>query len=55
MDELNSFSGGSTDRKNVRFEVLTAVTLKNTVSWDVEIQFVPHRRHITSPLQSPDP
>jgi hypothetical protein len=46
---------GENDRKqkHVRFEVFTAVTMKNVVSWDIIIQFVPHRRHITSPLQSP--
>jgi hypothetical protein len=33
-----------------RFDILTAVTMKNAVLWDTEIQFVPHRRHITSPL-----
>jgi hypothetical protein len=25
----------------------------NAVFWDIKTQFVPHRRHITSPLQSP--
>jgi hypothetical protein len=35
----------------VRFEVFTAVTMKNAVFWDIETQFIPHRRHITSPLQ----
>jgi hypothetical protein len=29
-----------------------AVTMEN-VFWDIKTQFVPHRRHITSPLQSP--
>jgi hypothetical protein len=37
----------------VRFEVFTAVTIKNVVFWDTEPQFVIHRRHITSLLQSP--
>jgi hypothetical protein len=37
----------------VRFQVLTAVTTKNAVFWDIKTQFVPHSRHITSPLQSP--
>jgi hypothetical protein len=37
----------------VRFEVSTAVTMKNVVFWDIKTQFVLHRRHITSPLQSP--
>jgi hypothetical protein len=37
----------------VRFEVFTAVTVKNAVFWDMKTQFVLLRRHITSPLQSP--
>jgi hypothetical protein len=36
-----------------RFEAFTAVTMKNVVFWDIKKQFVLHRRHITSPLQSP--
>jgi hypothetical protein len=27
--------------------------MKNGVFWDIKIQFVLHRRHIMSPLQSP--
>jgi hypothetical protein len=27
--------------------------MKNVVFWDIEIQFVLHRRDIASPLQSP--
>jgi hypothetical protein len=27
--------------------------MKNVVFWDIKTHFVPHRRHITSPLQSP--
>jgi hypothetical protein len=38
---------------NVRFEVFTAVTMKNVVFWGIKTKLVPHRRHITSPLQSP--
>jgi hypothetical protein len=30
-----------------------SVTMKNAVYWDIKAQFIPHRRHITSPLQSP--
>jgi hypothetical protein len=26
--------------------------MKNVVFWDIKTQFVPHRIHITSPLQS---
>jgi hypothetical protein len=48
--EHNSIHNGAT---RVRFEVLTAVTMKNAVVWDIKTQFVPHRGHITSPLQSP--
>jgi hypothetical protein len=28
----------------VRFEVFTAVTMKNAVFWDIKAQLVPHRR-----------
>jgi hypothetical protein len=27
--------------------------MKNVVFWDMKIQFVPHRKHITSPPQNP--
>jgi hypothetical protein len=27
--------------------------MKNAVFWDIKPQFLPHRRHITSPLKSP--
>jgi hypothetical protein len=27
--------------------------MKNTVFWDIKTQLVLHRRHLTSPLQSP--
>jgi hypothetical protein len=40
------------NNRHVRFEVFTAVTMKNGVFWDIKIQFVLHRRHITS-LQVP--
>jgi hypothetical protein len=39
--------------RHVRFEVFTAVTMKNAVFWDIKTQFVLHRKHITSLLQSP--
>jgi hypothetical protein len=37
---------------DVRFRGFTEVTMKNAVFWDIKTQFVLHRRHITSPLQS---
>jgi hypothetical protein len=37
---------------HVGFQVFTAVTMKNSVFWDIKSQFVPRRRHVTSPLQS---
>jgi hypothetical protein len=37
----------------VRFEVFTAVTVKNAVLWDIKPQFILQRRHIASLLQSP--
>jgi hypothetical protein len=27
--------------------------MRNVVFWDIKTQFVLHRRHVTSPLQSP--
>jgi hypothetical protein len=27
--------------------------MKNVVFWDIKPEFIPHRRHITSPLQRP--
>jgi hypothetical protein len=27
--------------------------MKNAVFWDIKTQYVPHRKHITSPLQCP--
>jgi hypothetical protein len=43
----------SDTRCYVRSVDLTAVTVKNVVLCDISTQFVSHRRHITSPLQSP--
>jgi hypothetical protein len=34
------------------FYIFTAVTMKNVIFWDIKGLVVPHRRHITSPLQS---
>jgi hypothetical protein len=31
-----------------RFQVFRAVTMKNTVFWDIRTQFVPHRKHYVS-------
>jgi hypothetical protein len=36
-----------------RFEIFTAAMAKNAVFWDIRSQFVPHRKHVASPLQSP--
>jgi hypothetical protein len=33
--------------------IFTPVTMKNAVFWNKETHFVPYRKHITSPLQSP--
>jgi hypothetical protein len=38
---------------SVRFDAFTVMTMKNAVLWDIKTQFIPHRKHITSPLQSP--
>jgi hypothetical protein len=36
----------------VRFEVFTAVTVKDAVFWDIETQIAHQSKAITSPLQS---
>jgi hypothetical protein len=36
----------------VRFEVFKALTMKNSVFWDIKTQFVPQRKHITFLLQN---
>jgi hypothetical protein len=38
--------------EHVRFEVFAAVTMKNVVFWDIETQFVPHRRLYVSTTES---
>jgi hypothetical protein len=48
LKEINVWS----NKMYVRFEVFRAVTMKNVVFWDIKTQFVLHRRHITSSLQS---
>jgi hypothetical protein len=30
----------------IRFEVFTAVTVKNVVFWDIKTQFLPHWKHL---------
>jgi hypothetical protein len=37
----------------IRLQVFTAVAMKNGVFWDITPQFILHRKHITSSLQSP--
>jgi hypothetical protein len=44
---------GRTVPKHERLEVFTAISMKNYAFWDIKTQYVPHRKHITSPLQSP--
>jgi hypothetical protein len=39
--------------KDVRFETFMVVAMKDAVVCDIKIKFVPHRKHITSPLQIP--
>jgi hypothetical protein len=47
---LVSFVAMGRPNRNIGFEVLTAVTMKNAVFWDIETQFVLHRGHIKYPL-----
>jgi hypothetical protein len=36
-----------------KIEVFTAMTAKNAVFRDIKTEFVPHRRHVTSPVKNP--
>jgi hypothetical protein len=36
-----------------KISIFTAATMKVAVFWDIRTQFLPHRRHIRSSLQSP--
>jgi hypothetical protein len=33
--------------EHVRFEISTAMTVKNVALWDIKAQFIPHRKHIS--------
>jgi hypothetical protein len=50
---LHEAEGTNRVRILIKYEVSTAVTMKNAVFSDIKTQFVPHKKHITSPLQSP--
>jgi hypothetical protein len=50
--ETHNVSATESNQRHVRCEVFTAVTMKITVFSDIKPQFLPQRRHITSPLQS---
>jgi hypothetical protein len=39
--------------KNLQVSYFTAVTIKNALCWDIKPQFVPHRKHIRSPVLNP--
>jgi hypothetical protein len=45
---LDTQSGVTEFEKYVRFEVFTALNMKNAVVWDIRTQFVPHRKHYLS-------
>jgi hypothetical protein len=53
VETIIIFSDGEIIECLVRLEASAAVTMKNVVFCDIRFQFVPHRRHITSPLQNP--
>jgi hypothetical protein len=49
--EMNEGRKIQNKMRRVRFEVFKALSMKNVVFWDINTQFVPHRKDITSPLQ----
>jgi hypothetical protein len=57
LQKLNSFLFNEVTFKTaliaVRFDVIRAVTMKNSVFWDIKTRFILHRGHITSLLESP--
>jgi hypothetical protein len=49
LAETREVKPGQKETQNyVRFEVFTAVTMKDVVFWDIRTQFVPHRKHFTT-------
>jgi hypothetical protein len=52
-EEINKQMTQNLGSNYVIFEVFMVVTMKNVAFWDIKTQFVLHRRHITSLLQSP--
>jgi hypothetical protein len=62
---MTELSSALTDLHDARFEVSRALSMKKTMKrekwavvrmfffWDIKTQFVLHRRHLISPLQSP--
>jgi hypothetical protein len=40
-------SSAKTNWSQVTLEIFTAVTVKNSVFWDIKTQFVPHRSHVS--------
>jgi hypothetical protein len=51
--EKHYFSATEPSRLMLWFEVLTAVTMKNAVFWDIKTEFIPYMKNITSLLQGP--
>jgi hypothetical protein len=52
LPTVTTLSGTLGFREMVVMVPQTFYRMKNVVFWDIKTQFVPHRRHITSPLQS---
>jgi hypothetical protein len=44
---------GAIGGKNLKFEVLTAMTMKNATFWDVKTQFILHKKLVKFLLQNP--
>jgi hypothetical protein len=54
LDDGSSALEVESHRFYVRFEVFTAVTMKNVVFWDLKTQFVRHGRHIAVSFKEGD-
>jgi hypothetical protein len=52
VSALRAIIRGLRGKRKAECEASTAATMKNVIFWDIKAQFILHRRHITSPLQS---
>jgi hypothetical protein len=50
--ELGTTQAATSNRRTLRRNGCTGVTMKNAGLWDIKSHFVPHRKHITTPVHN---